>query len=228
MLKLAIANKNYSSWSLRPWVLMQELSIPFEEELSPFSDKHNPDSVFAGSPSRKVPYLKDDDLVIWDSLAIAEYLAEDEPGVWPANREARAWARSATAEMHSGFLVMRDFCTMNCGLLIETGSYPPGLDNDISRLDALWQQGLSRFGGPFLAGNSFTAVDAFYAPVAFRVRTYGLSLSAVSHEYVDRLLALPSMRAWYDAALQEPWRDEEHEEEARRAGRWIEDSRVSP
>ncbi|MDG5499558.1 glutathione S-transferase family protein [Marinobacter sp. BGYM27] len=227
MLELAIANKNYSSWSLRPWVLMHELAIPFDEQLSPFSEKHEPQSVFAGSPSRKVPYLKDGDVLVWDSLAIAEYLAEIKPEVWPSSREARAWARSAAAEMHSGFPVMRDFCTMNCGLLIETGPWPEGLKSEVSRLDALWQQGLSHFGGPFLAGDSFTAVDAFYAPVAFRVRTYGLSLSPESMAYAERLLALSSMRAWYDAALQEPWRDEAHEEEARRAGRWIEDNRVS-
>ncbi len=226
MFKLLIANKNYSSWSLRPWVLMRELGIPFEETLTPFSEKTDPDSVFALSPTRKVPCLLDSDTAVWDSLAIAEYLAETAPRVWPADRVARAWARSASAEMHSGFPVMRDFCTMNCGVRIDMGPLPAGLGNEFSRLDELWLDGLTRFNGPFLAGSDFTAVDAFFAPVAFRVQTYDIQLSSESRLYADRLLALPSMREWYQAALLETWRDKAHEDEAQHAGILREDYRV--
>lgn len=226
MFTLCIANKNYSSWSLRPWVLMRELGIPFTEALTPFSDKQAPGSVFTRSPTGKVPCLIDGETTVWDSLAIIEYLAESVPQVWPESRQARAWARSAAAEMHSGFPIMRDFCTMNCGLRIDMVDVPEGLVSEFGRLDELWTQGLSRFGGAFLAGPAFTAVDAVYAPVAFRVKTYNPPLSTAARQYADRLLALPAMQDWYKAALKETWRDDSHEQEARRAGTWLEDARA--
>jgi glutathione S-transferase len=223
MFRLYIANKNYSSWSLRPWVLMQQLQIPFEEKLVPFG---GPDDFRSFSPTGRVPCLIDGTAVIWDSLAITEYLAESKPQVWPADALTRAWARCAAAEMHSGFTDLRNCCTMNCGVRVQLNAFPAGLKGDIARFDALWNEGLSRFGGPFLAGQSFTAVDAFFAPVAFRVQTYGLTLSPASRQYVDRLLALAPMQAWYATALSEPWRDAVHEEEIRSVGAVLEDRRI--
>jgi glutathione S-transferase len=225
MFTLYIANKNYSSWSLRPWVLMRELRIPFEETLVPFGAKGDPSPFGVFSPSGKVPCLVDGGTIVWDSLAIAEFLAERVPGVWPSDAVARAWARCAAAEMHSGFSTLRDFCSMNCGIRVRIDPYPPALLREWARMDALWHDGLARFGGPFLAGATFTTVDAFFAPVAFRVQTYEPPLSARSRDYVNRLLSLPSMQAWYSAALSEPWRDAEHEDEARRAGTWLRDLR---
>lgn len=225
MLRLFIGNKNYSSWSLRPWLLMRALNIPFEEQLVPFGSSASGSGFASFSPTGRVPCLADGDRTVWDSLAITEYLAESNPGVWPADRGARAWARCAAAEMHSGFQTVRDVCTMNCGLRVTLNQWTPPLLSEWQRIDALWCAGLSQFGGPFLAGARFTAVDAFYAPVAFRVQTYTPPLSANAAAYAARLLALAPMREWYAAALQEAWRDEPHEAEARAAGTWREDLR---
>lgn len=223
---LYIANKSYSSWSLRPWVLMSELGIPFEEKLVPFGD--GPGKGFRTfSPSGRVPCLHDGDAVVWDSLAIAEYLAEDHPAVWPSNRMARAWARSASAEMHSGFTALRTQCGMICGARIRLHEIGSALKADIDRVGELWSEGLDRFGGPFLAGDAFTAVDAFFAPVAFRVQTYGLVLPGPAAAYAQRLLALPSMRRWYDASLQESWREDKYEQETLRYGELTEDFRTA-
>jgi len=232
MYQLYIANKNYSSWSLRPWVLMTELGIPFQEQLHPFSPETNWSVFRTFSPSGKVPCLVDNnsvdgDTVVWDSLAIAEYLAERHASVWPQTTRARAWARCAAAEMHSGFGELRNRCSMNCGLRVRLHEQPPALLKDIARIDELWSEGLKRFGGPFLAGLSFTAVDAFFAPVGFRVQTYDLALSAAASTYVKHLLALPSMQAWYAAALIEPWREIAHEEEIKRMGTMLQDLRTS-
>lgn len=226
MLELYIANKNYSSWSLRLWVLMRELEIPFVERFVPFGDKIEPNPFRSFSPSGKVPCLIDGATTVWDSLAITEYLAEKTPQVWPDDTPARAWARSAVAEMHSGFQALRDCCTMNCGLRVRIDQYPPALDKDLSRLDELWLQSFERFGGPYLAGESFTAVDAFFAPVAFRIQTYEPVMAYDSRLYAKRLLELPSMQEWYAAALLETWRDEAHELIARKAGTWLSDYRA--
>lgn len=226
MLCLFIGNKNYSSWSLRPWLLLKALNIPFEERLVPFGNSVNGTGLRTFSPTGKVPCLTDGDLTVWDSLAITEYVAELNPGVWPAERRARAWARSATAEMHSGFHTIRDVCTMNCGLRVAVASWTPSLLSEWRRVDELWREGLSSFGGPFLTGAKFTAVDAFYAPVAFRVQTYSPQLSPSASAYAARLLTLPPMKEWYDAALLEEWRDEPHEAEARAAGAWLQDLRL--
>jgi glutathione S-transferase len=225
MLTLHIANKNYSSWSLRPWVLMRTLEIAFDEQLHPFGEGSNHAAYRAFSPTGKVPALVDGDITTWDSLAIAEYLAETHAGVWPADRAARAYARSAAAEMHSGFSTLRNICTMNCGLRIELAETPPALAADIARIDEIFATGLHRFGGPFLAGEKFSAADAFFCPVAFRVQTYGLKLSAPSADYIARLLSLPAMQAWYTAGLAETWREAGHEAEAAAAGRIVSDLR---
>ncbi|WP_329741768.1 glutathione S-transferase family protein [Dyella sp. A6] len=230
MYTLYIANKNYSSWSLRPWVLMRVLDMPFEEKLVPFDGGvgANWDAFRTFSPNGKVPCLHDGELAVWDSLAIAEYLAEQHAGVWPSDPHARAWARSAAAEMHSGFGALRSDCTMNCGIRVRLAAPDDAaLQADVTRVAELWNDGLSRFGGPFLAGAAFTAVDAFYAPVAFRIQTYGLSLDPLSMAYARRLLELPAMRDWYQAALAETWREPGHEADARRVGSWLEDLRAS-
>ena len=219
---LHIANKNYSSWSLRPWTLMRELGIGFEERVHPFGGE----SFRAFSPTGRVPLLQDGETAAWDSLAITEYLAERHAGVWPAEAKARAWARCAAAEMHSGFAALRSRCSMAVGLRIRLAEFPPELQSDVSRIDALWMEGLHRFGGPFLAGGTFTAVDAFFCPVAFRVQTYDLALTGPARDYYRRLLGLSSMQAWTDDALREPWRDPPHEQSLRKAGEWLADLRA--
>jgi glutathione S-transferase len=211
MYDLFIANKNYSSWSLRPWVLMKQLGIPFREHMRAFKAGDNGPAFRAFSPSGKVPCLHADGQRLWDSMGITEYLAERHPGVWPSDADARAWARCAAAEMHSGFGALRSMCSMSCGVRISLHAVTPALRADIDRLAELWLQGLNRFGGPFLAGERFTAVDAFFAPVAFRVQTYGLALPAEAQAYVEELLALPAMRQWHAEALKEPWREAAHE-----------------
>jgi glutathione S-transferase len=226
MYDLYIANKNYSSWSLRPWVLMRELGIAFAEHLLPFGQESKWREYRKISPSGKVPCLVDGDTVVWDSLAIAEYLAERQPAVWPAEARARAWARSAAAEMHSGFGELRNRCSMSCGQRVRLNEHPAALESDFARLGVLWNDGLRRFGGPFLAGKAFTAVDAFYAPVAFRIQTYGLTLDAAAAAYVLRLLDTRAMREWYGDALKETVRDEPHEEEISRMGKVLEDLRA--
>lgn len=226
MYKLYIANKNYSSWSLRPWLLLRQQGIPFEEQLMIFDEGGSWEKFRRFAPSGLVPCLVEGDAVVWDSLAIVEYLAESHPGVWPADKIARAWARSAAAEMHSGFGALRDICTMNCGVRVQLGEITPALQKNIQRIDELWSEGLQRFGGPWLAGAEFSGVDAFFAPVAVRVQSYQLPLSAAAAEYAARLLALPAMQDWIEAALREPWREAEHEEELRRAGTVIEDLRL--
>jgi glutathione S-transferase len=225
MYTLHIANKNYSSWSLRPWVLMKELGIEFNEQLIVFGDEPTWQAYRRLSPSGKVPCLTDESTTVWDSLAIIEYLAERHEGVWPKNAKARAWARCAAAEMHSGFQSLRDICSMNVGLRIRMNTVSEGLQKDVDRIDSLWSHGLQQFGGPFLAGDRFSAVDAFFAPVVYRVRTYGLDLSEGAAAYVERVLALGSMQQWEAESLAEPWRDTEHEDIAFTVGTLLADHR---
>jgi glutathione S-transferase len=227
MYRLYIANKNYSSWSLRPWVLMKSLGIPFEERLVVFQEGSNQEAFRKFSPAGLVPCLHDDSAVVWDSLGITEYLAERHPGVWPGHGDARAFARCAAAEMHSGFGALRNLCSMNCGLRIRLRDIPPGLQANLDRIGELWTDGLRRFGGPFLAGDAFTAVDAFFAPVAFRIQTYDLKPGAAANAYASRLLKLPAMIEWYDAALKETWREQAHEAEARELGTVLQDLRAT-
>ena len=211
MYTLYIANKNYSSWSLRPWALLNELGIPFKEQLVPFGAGSNWDEFRQFSPTGKVPCLLDQGMTVWESLSIVEFLAERHPGVWPEQSAARVWARSATAEMHAGFVTLRTQCPMNCGIRVRLHEIGPALKTDLARLEELWCDGLDKFGGPFLAGDAFTAVDAFFAPVAFRVQTYGLPLGEAAQAYVERLLQRPSLQAWQQQALAEPWREPGHE-----------------
>lgn len=225
MYTLHIANKNYSSWSLRPWVLMRTLNIPFNEQIHPLAAGTSWVAYRNFSPSGRVPCLQDGEQTVWDSLAITEYLAETFPRVWPADKQARAWARSASAEMHSGFQQLRNQCGMSCGHRIRMAQINPPLQKDIDRINELWNQGLSLFGGPFLAGKSFTAVDAFFAPVAFRFQTYGLKVTGAAADYLPQLLAVPAMQEWYAAGLNETWREPDHEAEILAAGKLIADLR---
>jgi glutathione S-transferase len=224
MYQLYIANKNYSSWSLRAWVLMRERGIAFAEHLVPFAES-NFELYRKFSPSGKVPCLVDGDITVWDSMGIAEYLAERHADVWPTNPATRAWARCAAAEMHSGFAELRNTCSMSCGQRVQLKEMPDALTRDIARLNELWSEGLQRFNGPFLAGKEFSAVDAFFAPVAFRVQTYRLTMNGPATAYVNRILALPSMQQWYVEALAETWRDAPHELDIQRVGTVIADYR---
>jgi len=225
--ELLIANKNYSSWSLRPWVLMKARGIPFKEVLVPFPGGDSFYFYKDRSPSGRVPCLTDGGTKVWDSLAIVEYLAERHPGVWAADAGARAWSRSAAAEMHSSFGTLRNMCGMSCGVRVALRERPAELERDIERIGELWREGLSRFGGPWLAGGEFTAVDAFYAPVAFRAQTYGLVFGGEADAWKERMLAHPAMREWYEAALAESWREQGHEDEVRQFGDWTADLRAA-
>jgi glutathione S-transferase len=218
MYTLHIANKNYSSWSLRPWALLKARGIPFREQLHRFKPGGNYAEVRGFSPTGKVPCLVDGDTVVWDSLAIAEYVAERHPGAWPADPAARAFGRSAAAEMHSGFQALRNECSMSIGHRVQLRSPSAALGADVARLDALWSEGLRRFGGPFLVGAEFTAADAFFAPVAFRAQTYGLQFSTAASAYLARLLAHPALQDWQRAAVAEDFRDVGHDEEIAAAG----------
>ena len=213
MLQLYIGNKNYSSWSMRPWVLLRQAGIPFEEVLARF-DSFDPDSQFKAtiasiSPTGKVPVLVDGDLAIWDTLAIAEYLAETYPekNLWPRDKAARARARSVCAEMHSGFAALRGACPMNIEAhLPEVGALiwrdKPAVRADVQRLVDMWSGLLEQHGGPMLFG-AFTIADAFYAPVCMRLHSYGLPVPEHIQAYVQRVRALPGVKTWIDDALAE-------------------------
>ncbi|OHC95510.1 MAG: glutathione S-transferase [Sphingomonadales bacterium RIFCSPLOWO2_12_FULL_63_15] len=224
---LITANRNYSSWSLRPWVLMTALGIPFIDRIEPFLQPTNYAAFRSFSPTGQVPALIDGERTVWDSLGIILYLADRHAEVWPHDEAARAWAQCAAAEMHSGFATLRNDCTMNVGVRVEPHLPSPALNKDIARLTELWEEGLTRFGGPFLAGGAFTAVDAFYAPVGYRVRTYGLDVGPAGQAWVEHMLALPAMQAWETAALAETWREDGHEAEIGAAGRIVADYRAS-
>ncbi len=212
MLELYIGNKNYSSWSLRAWLLLTQLGIAFEERrlrLDWKADSAFKRTLMEHAPTGRVPLLVDDGFAVWDSLAIAEYVAERFPdrGVWPADLRARARARSLCAEMHSGFGALRDRFPMNIEAhLPEVGERVvrehPAVAADVERIESMWSQALEASGGPFLFGR-FCAADAFYAPVCSRLRTYAPSLAPTTLAYVQRVHDLPSMRAWCDAACAE-------------------------
>ena len=226
MYTLHIANKNYSSWSLRPWALLRSLQIPFREQMHFFEPGPNDRAFRQFSPSARVPCLHDGATVVWDSLAIVEYLAERHAGVWPADPLARAWARCACAEMHAGFAQLRGQCSMSVGVRIRLHAPTDALEADLRRLEDMWSDGLGRFAGPWLAGPAFTAVDAYFAPVAFRVQSYGLQLQDAGRSYVERLLAHPALRAWESEALAETRRDAPHEAEILAAGTVLADLRA--
>jgi glutathione S-transferase len=194
---LIIGNKNYSSWSLRPWLAMKVLGLAFDEKRIPLYGEGAKGEILKHSPSGKVPCLVDGATVIWDSLAILEYLAERHPQLWPAERGERARARSISAEMHSGFAALRNHMGMNVRKRYPGRGRTPEVLEDVKRIDALWSQAK----GPFLFG-AFCAADAMYAPVALRFRTYEVRVS--NREYYQALLDLPAMKEWIEAAEREP------------------------
>ncbi|MEQ1639872.1 MAG: glutathione S-transferase family protein [Novosphingobium sp.] len=214
---LITANRNYSSWSLRPWVLMKALGIPFADRLEPFTKPDNYADFRTFSPTGQVPLLIDGRRTVADSLGITLYLAERHAGVWPTNEEARIFAQSAVCEMHGGFGHLRNDCTMNVGVRVTPKPMSDGLKRNVSRVREVFEVGLDRFGGPWLAGADFSAADAFYAPVAYRIRTYGLDVGK-GQAWVDHILAHPAMLEWEAAALAEVWREVSHEEELAAAG----------
>jgi glutathione S-transferase len=223
---LITANRNYSSWSLRPWLLMKALGLSFEDRLEPFLKPNNYADFRAFSPTGQVPVLQHEGRTIYDSLGITLYLADRHPAVWPEDADARAWAQCAVVEMHSGFSALRNDCTMNVGVRVRPKPMSDALKANVARITELWAEGLSRFGGPYLAGPQFSAADAFFAPVAYRVRTYGLDVGASGQAWVDHILAHPAMQQWEAEALAESWREVSHEEELRACGDIIADYRT--
>lgn len=221
---LITANRNYSSWSLRPWLLMKGLGLDFDDRLEPFTKPSNYEEFRSFSPTGQVPVLLHEGRTIHDSMGIALYLADRHDGVWPAEADARAWAQCAAAEMHSGFSALRNDCTMNVGVRAKPKPMSDALKANVGRIRELFEEGLSRFGGPYLAGAAFSAVDAFFAPVAYRVRTYGLDVGK-GQAWVDHIIAHPAMQAWEAAALKEEWREVGHEEELRACGEIVADYR---
>lgn len=204
-LKLVIGSKNLSSWSLRPWLLLRQIGLAFEEVLIPLRQPDSHARLIAASPSGKVPILVLGDIKVWDSLAICEFLAEHDPSLWPADSAARAMARSVTAEMHSGFSALRTFLPMD----FTARFGPPGklltpVRTDIERVLAIWTECRRRHGqdGPFLFG-AFSIADAMFAPVCSRFTTYAIALDPVSSEYVERVMSLPAMREWAQDAAAE-------------------------
>ena len=226
MYRLVTANRNYSSWSLRPWVLMKTLGIPFEDEFVTFAGLNNYEDFRRFSPAGTVPTLIDGEATVWDSFGIALYLADRHEGVWPSGEAAKAWAQCVVCEMHSGFATLRNDCTMNVGVRVARKQDSAALQRDIQRISEILEEGLSRFGGPFLAGADFTVPDAFFAPVVFRIRSYDLPIGPLGGAWVERMLELPAMREWEEQALAEPYREIGHEEELAAAGSITADYRV--
>jgi glutathione S-transferase len=212
-MQLYIGNKNYSSWSMRPWVLMRQFDIPFDEVMVRF-DGFEPGSRFKRdiakvSPTGRVPVLVDDGFIVWDTLAIAEYLAErfPEQPLWPRDPRQRARARSLCAEMHAGFSALRSHCPQNIEAALPAVGQrvlneQPAAQADLQRVQALWSEALNNSGGPFLFGG-FGIVDAYFAPVAGRIRTYALPVGAAARGYVERMFASPGVAAWVREALAE-------------------------
>ncbi len=213
---LVLGNRNYSSWSLRGFLAARLAGIEFEEHLVRLSEPGTRAALLSHSPAAKVPVLKHGQRVVWDSLAIVEYLAEQRPraGLWPADPDARALARSIAAEMHSGFAALRQHMPMNLRKHLPGKGRGPAVEADIARIGQIWQDCRQRFGagGRFLFGGP-SAADAMYAPVATRFRTYGVALDPVAQDYVEAVLAWPPFLEWQAAALEEPWILQEDEVE---------------
>lgn len=211
-MKLIIANKCHSSWSLRPWILLTQFGIPFEEILINFGPTFDDPAwkawVAAYTPAGKVPALVDGEIQVWESLSIMEYVADLRPdlAIWPRDLAARAMARSVSSEMHSGFSNLRNACPMNLGFRHPPKDRGPGVAADVARICHIWNETRARFGatGPFLFGE-FTAADAMFAPVTTRFRTYGIAVDAISETYIDAVQATPAFVSWKQAALNENW-----------------------
>jgi len=213
MITLYIGNKNYSSWSMRPWVLLKQAGIPFEEVKVRFdsfdADSHFKQAISKVTPVGRVPALVDDGFSVWDTLAIVEYVAEkfQDKAIWPRDMKARARARSVCAEMHSGFSALRSHCPMNVeASLPQVGALvwrdQAAVRADVQRLVSMWTELLAQHGGPMLFGE-FSAADAYFAPVCMRLKTYALPVPAPITEYIQRVCALPGVQAWVEDALAE-------------------------
>lgn len=211
-MKLVIANKVHSSWSMRPWLLLKAFGIPFEEVLIPFGPTFDDPAwkaeVARYTPAGKVPALIDGEITVWESVAILEYIADrfPETAIWPKDRAARALARSIVAEMHAGFSALRNACPVNLGKRHAPKDRGPKVAADVARVTQIWNDCRKCYGagGPFLFGD-FTAADAMYAPVCTRFRSYSITVDPVSEAYCDAIYALPAFKAWREAALAEPW-----------------------
>jgi glutathione S-transferase len=207
-MKLAIGNKAYSSWSLRPWILMKVLEIPFDEDLIPLDTPEFRPRVSAYGAGSTVPILVDGDVTVWESLSIMEYLAETYPdrGVWPTDTKARAFARTIANEMHAGFRALRAACPMNMRKRHPARERGEAVARDVARIEHLWSSARQRFGqnGPFLFG-AFSAADAMYAPVVTRFATFSIPVSDETRRYMDAVLGHPAFREWHTEAMQEPW-----------------------
>jgi glutathione S-transferase len=207
-LKLIIGNKNYSSWSFRPWIAMKVAGIAFEETVISLNAEDFKTHVGPVSGTGKVPVLIDGDVRVWESLAILEYLAEKFPmaGLWPGDSAARAYARVIANEMHAGFLPLRKLLPMNMWRPVIKRELTPEAAANVARIEAIWNDCRARFakGGPFLFGR-FGAADAIYAPVVARLHTYAVAVGAGTRAYMDAVMALPAWREWHAAAVKEPW-----------------------
>lgn len=214
MLKLVIGNKRYSSWSMRPWILMKEFGIPFEEIVVPLYREDSKPALLAHSPAGKVPVLKDGSLSVWDSLAIIDYVADLFPdlAIWPRDRAARAHARSLACEMHAGFAALRSECSMNFGRAARPVSLSEAARAEVDRIDAAWRDALSLSGGPFLFG-PFSAADAMFAPIVQRLDSYMIPVSPKSRVYMETIKSLPAWLEWSVSARGEEWRLPQFERE---------------
>jgi glutathione S-transferase len=207
-LTLIIGNKNYSSWSMRPWIAMKVAGIAFAEKVIPLYEPGSREQVLQHSPAGKVPVLIDGNHRIWESLAILEYLAEKFPSakLWPDDAHARSHARAVATEMHGGFQALRKNCPMNLWLPVKSRPLPEDAVTDVRRVTNLWADCRMRFGhgGPFLFG-TFGAADAMYAPIVARLHSYGVSVDSATLGYMDAIMALPAWNEWREGALKEPW-----------------------
>jgi glutathione S-transferase len=203
---LIIGNKNYSSWSFRPWIAMKVAGIAFEEQVISLNDPDFKRAIASVSRNGRVPAIDDDGVHVWESLAVLEYLAEKFPraGLWPADAQTRAHARAIAAEMHASFRALRSECPMNFWRPVKKRELSAEALADAAHIDAMWSECLERHGGPFLFG-SFGAADAMYAPVVSRFYTYAVEVGEHSRAYMDAVMALPAWAEWKDAALKEPW-----------------------
>ncbi|MCJ8149708.1 glutathione S-transferase family protein [Shinella sedimenti] len=203
---LYIGNKNYSSWSLRPWIAMEAAGVPFTDHVIPFDFPAGNPKFKPISPTGRVPVLHHGDVRVWESLAIIEYVAELFPdaGIWPRDAGARAQARAISMEMLSGFRALRNACPMNIRRQPRAIALPEGVMDDVARIETIWKETLARSGGPFLFG-AFSAADAMYAPVVNRLETYRLTQDDAVLAYIARVKAHPAWQTWQTAALAEPW-----------------------
>ncbi|MGO8800726.1 MAG: glutathione S-transferase family protein [Roseiarcus sp.] len=213
-LKLVLANKAYSSWSLRPWILLAHFKIPFEEVVIPLDQPDTRERILRYAPSGRCPSLHDGAIAVWESLAIVEYVAEKYPdkAIWPRGKAARAHARTLAAEMHAGFQALREHCPTNFRRPVRKLALTGAVEADVARIEDAWAQARRTFGaaGPFLFGR-FSAADAMFAPVVNRVLVYDVAVNRTSRDYMDAIMALPAWKAWINDAEAEPWRIERYE-----------------